>query len=384
MRRLIVLFVYIFYLIIGTVNADVVGSKTIKNDIPDKPNESIFIISFADTIATVKFRNSTNKNCDVWYSIEIVDTTENNERKDIGKLTCNDKFKVGENLTRGNIHRVEIKACNNIGCSSPFLSKDYRNDIASGNLEDLNIGGTWVDLQINFDMDRTIENNYLFVIENVVTSTFRYTDSVLYSYHVGRFYVFVYDLTPNIDYKCRVVLKNNGTFFESRVLRSYQYRGVPYPVIEEAFYVLFANNKASVAMKERFNIYLSDWLKIDLLHSVNNNIIESSNLTWKDSSVHFNNLRKNDSYRLQFTACNKFGCSKPIVSRKYQSGESKINMKVLNVTETSCTVQWTNLTNSKMMIMIKRLLIQKQNALLWNRKVLQLQKPNLHYINLTY
>lgn len=75
--------------------------------------------------------------CDIWYSIGILDTTENIKTEEVGNLTCKDEFINVRNLTRENIYKVEIKACNEHGCSDPMMSREYRNDISSG-MEDSN------------------------------------------------------------------------------------------------------------------------------------------------------------------------------------------------------------------------------------------------------
>ncbi|XP_043461799.1 titin-like isoform X2 [Leptopilina heterotoma] len=99
--------------------------------IPAKPKESDFDITLhrvdplllkPQNIATIKLHNSTNNNCELWYTIQMC----------ISSGTCFDKkiLKCNKDLNIAHIFKPEIyyfiiAACNKIGCSQPRNTKLY-------------------------------------------------------------------------------------------------------------------------------------------------------------------------------------------------------------------------------------------------------------------
>ncbi|XP_043483989.1 uncharacterized protein LOC122512298 [Leptopilina heterotoma] len=225
------------------------------------------------------------------------------------------------------------------------------NDIPAklaGNIDVYDVYSSDVRLVIPANKDDYVKDNYLVLVQNRNTSVLTQIHDVHFIQALQSLVMYVSGLNPVTTYKFRVVDKSKGIFFESTDVTTVEPLDKPDKAEENTFYISFEDTHAIVMLKEHINwVQCGLWYEIYLIDPSNNNsVIQKEEILCTMNSKYFRNLKKGKTYKFKIVICNGYKCSDPMVTKEYVSGSSNRAIEVLNVTDTSCTIQWEKLTNN--------------------------------------
>ncbi|XP_043461793.1 titin-like [Leptopilina heterotoma] len=201
-------------------------------------------------------------------------------------------------------------------------------------------------LVIPVNKNEYIKTNYLVSFENKSTSEIKNIDDVFYMQALDSLVMFVSNLFPNTTYRFRVDDKSKGIFFTSPEVTTKKALGKPEKPDESMFYVTYVGDEFIFTMKDHLHWQISTPVYHVRMYKVDGNnerYFNRGNLNGIVNSIHFDYIHKNFTYRFKVETCNRYGCSDEMVTKDYIAGSFEQRIKVLNVSNTTCTIQWENL-----------------------------------------